>query len=608
MPTDAVNLSVMVVYLAGVFALGVFMSRYVKTVKDFFLAGRALNYWVVAGTIIATNVAAIWLVGPAGGAYKSGASTVLIAWSGNMIAALSAILFVPRWRRLRITTVTEILEARYGVGVRLLPVLAWLAYYTLFSGAAMYTFSLTMKAILGWPQWVIILVVGPLVVGYCFAAGLLAVAFTDVVQAFLIILGGVIMLPLAMKAVGGYAAFVSQAPKGHFLLWQGGGVGWKSIFTWIVTGLPFWCTSQYMLQRTFGARTVRDGARGLALAALLTGPLTLTYILAGLCGSILYSGPKALSSPDMVLPSMLRDVLPIGLGGLFLAALVAASNSTASSLLNSVATLFENDVYRRFLPGRPEKHYTLMGRLATLLAGACAIGFAVVLSIKKKDLLYVIYNIMVIVEPPVFVICAGALFWRRPSTRSAAITFVASVLFNLLAFWRPWGEAQSPLLSWCNGWGYGDIGVWGFAFCLALFVLTSLLFPNRRTAETDALWARLARRRPAQPTPVTWAGLALAAAAFIAFVLCATFETRLPQPANIFIFLALMMLFILGLFVAIPGVVAEEDLDEAERESDEAGRREIDASLVSRVVGSWRTWAALYLLCALLGFGLYWWG
>jgi len=593
MNPNTINLSVMVVYLLGVLAVGLVMKRYIRTVDDFFLAGRALNYWVIAGSIIATNVAAVWLIGPAGTAYKSGASTILIAWSGNMIAAFSALIFVPRYRRLRITTITEILETRYGVAVRILPVIGWLVYYTLFAGTAMYTFSLTMKAVLGWRETSIILLIGPLVVAYCFAGGLLAVVFTDVVQAFLIILGGLIVLPLALKAVGGVSAFVHGVPADHFLLWSSKGISWKQIATWIVTGLPFWCTSQYMLQRTFGGRTVKDSARGLALAGILTGPLTLTYILAGICGTLIYTGSRKLANADMVLPSMLRDIMPIGLGGLFLAALVAASNSTASSLLNSIATLFENDLYRRFRPGKPEKHYTWMGRVATLIAGAGAILFAVALAESGRDLLSSIYLIMVIVEPPVFVIVAGALFWKRPSGLSAGVTFISSVLINYLMFRK---------MGWA---GYGDIGVYGGLICVAIFVLSSLVIPNSRREQTEEMHRRMQVKHPPVPTAVSKAGLALTLGSLVLFILCAVFETHLPKPGNIFIFLVLMMLIILGVLMMIPGYVAEEELSDEQRQQDSDVRREIDASLISRVLGSWKTWAAVYVFGAVLMVALY---
>ena len=722
MPDQAINLAVMVAYLLGILALGVFMSRYVKTVRDFFLAGRALNHWVVAGTIMATNIAAIWLVGPAGGAYAGGAKFLVIAWSGNMIAALSAIIFVPRLRRLRLTTVSEILETRYGTAIRMLPAFAWIVYYALFAGTAMYTFSLTMNAVLSgrpdlgteditdwqgfcgrlgraadepspsariweflpggarqiaakaagggeltdwqkrrfvddmnlilkqrrgfhsqahfagvsipseaadllarpreeltgehvlklnrlvlaaafpqeiteaprmWPLWLIILIIGPIVVAYCYAAGLLAVAFTDVIQAFLVVLGGVILLPLALKAVGGIAGLKAGAPEGHLLVWSGGlGWSWKDMFMWIILGLPYWCTSQYMLQRTFGARSVRDASRGLALAALLTGVLTLTYIVPGLCGTILYSGGNALDKADMVLPSLFRDVLPVGLGGLFIAALVAASNSTASSLLNSIATLFEHDVYRRFRPGLAERHYTWIGRMATLVAGAGAIAFALAVP-KLGGIISAIYSVMSWFEPPIFVIVAGALFWRRPSTVAAGATLIGGITFNTAAF--------------CLGWPPADICLWGFPLCAVVFVAATFAVPNTRVEQTEAMLTAMNRKTRALPTPLTWVGLALAEIAIIAFIMCACGEAQLPKPWNIAIFMALMTLFVLGIYVAIPGLVGEESLNEEERRDDEEGRREIDASLISRIVGSWKTWAAVYAAATVLGVALYAW-
>ena len=171
--------------------LGAYLSKYVRGDEDFFLAGRALNRWVIAGTVMATNVAAIFLVGPAGGAYKGGVPILLIAWSGNMIAAVGALFFVPRFRRLRITTVSEFLEERYSLWLRLLPSILWIVYYTCFAGAAMYTLSVVYPRCSNGPNprsssswrdaWCLLL-----------RFRLLAVVYSDVIQAFLIIVGGLI--------------------------------------------------------------------------------------------------------------------------------------------------------------------------------------------------------------------------------------------------------------------------------------------------------------------------------------------------------------------------------------------------------------------------------
>ena len=156
-----VNLIVVAGYLAGVIALGLYLSRYVRRDEDYFLAGRSLNQWVIAGTVMATNVAAIYLVGPAGAAYAgAGFSVLLIAWTGNMIAAVSALVFVPRFRRLGITTIAEMLEERFGLWLRVLAAGAWFLYYALFAGNAMYTFAKTLQPVVKLDVTLIIWVAG----------------------------------------------------------------------------------------------------------------------------------------------------------------------------------------------------------------------------------------------------------------------------------------------------------------------------------------------------------------------------------------------------------------------------------------------------------------
>ena len=148
------------------------------------------------------------------------------------------------------------------------------------------------------------------------------------------VIGGVILLPLAMREVGGVGSFIAQTPPELFTFWKAGtdGINWQDLVMFTLTGFPFWCTSQYLLQRTFAARSVKDASTGLALAAILTGPLTLCYILPGMCGRIIYSGENALANNDQILPMLFKDVIPQGLGGLFIAALIAAAGTTPGSV------------------------------------------------------------------------------------------------------------------------------------------------------------------------------------------------------------------------------------------------------------------------------------
>jgi len=672
------NLIVLGGYLVGVLAMGAYLSRYVRRDEDYFLAGRSLNKWVIAGTVMATNVAAIWLVGPAGQAYKTGVSVLLIAWSGNMIAAVSALVFVPRLRRLGITTISEFLEERYGLWLRLLPAVLWMVYYTLFAGTAMYTFALTLRPVLeesGLALHInlIILIVGLVVIAYCFLAGLLAVAYTDVVQAFLIILGGLVLLPLALKAMGGVSAFADRTPQRMFVFWRSAGTegaSYKDAIMWILMGLPYWCTSQYMLQRSFAGRSVRDASRGLALAALLTGVLTLSYIVPGVCGHWFYDVHKgaALRSADGVLPRLFVDILPLGLGGLFVAALVAASNSTASSLMNSIATLAEHDVYRRFTPGQSGRHYTRIGRLVTVLAGLTGILFAFFVP-RLGGIKDAIYAVMGFFEPPIFVVVAAALFWRRANVWGAAGAIVAGMGYSALAqatgtnpvdrallafpiciaalvlgtaFRDAWQRSQrldrdallrAGLARAWTGLGAGTVALAGliasalligglvsapavalFAALLAIVALGAALAlpafrpgPSEDASKVASLFDRM-RQRVNWRSRSGWAGLALAAVALAAFVGCALGETYLPKPANILIFMGLMTAFVGGCYLAIPMFVPAEPAPRPAPAPAAHAPRDIQRSWINRIFGSGWAWLALYVGAGVLMVALYFLG
>ena len=594
--TTLVNAIVVFGYLIGTIVFGVYLSRYVKKDEDFFLAGRSLNQWVIAGTVMATNVAAIYLVGPAGAAYAGGGvSVLLIAWTGNMIAAASALFFVPRLRRIRITTVSEFLEQRYGLGLRLLPAALWIVYYALFAGNAMYTLSVVLKPLLGVSTTLIIFIVSGSVILYCYFSGLIAAAYSAVLQSFLMIIGGLILLPLALREVGGVGEFTRQVPPDFFVFWKAGEVWptYKDIIMFTLLGLPYWCTSQYMLQRSFAGRSVRHASRGLIIAALITGPLTLSYIIPGICGSLLYGGESALSNTDLVLPKLLMDILPIGLGGLIVAALVAASNSTASALLNSLATLTEHDFYRRFKPGKTSAHYLWIGRLATAIGGVVGLIFA--LNVEHLGgIIKANFKIMSFFEPPIFVIVAAALFWRRTNALGAALSVLSGITFSAIT-----------AFGYSETWSDADRAIWAFPICIVAVIIGTLLGnlvkpPSaERKAKMDELAQRIRGIKPDFSSRKGIAGIVVALVSLAAFVLCAFYESALPKPHNVLIFMGLMMTFVAGCYFATVTFVP----DESEGLETEEGA--LSASWVHRYMGNGWTWLGVYTFAVLLVIVLY---
>ncbi len=592
-----INGLVVLAYLVGMILIGIYLTRHIKKADDFFLAGRSLNRWVIAGTVMATNVAAVFLVGPAGAAYAGGgAAVLLIAWTGNMIAAVSALVIVPRLRRLEISTVSEFLEDRYGLWLRLLPAALWIVYYALFAGNNMYTLSVTLQPVLGDINLnTITLFVGGGVIVYCFFSGLLAVAYTSVIQAFLMIIGGLILLPLALRAVGGISGFAETVPPEHFVFWKpavedSAWPNYKQVIMFALLGLPYWCTSQYMIQRAFAGRTVKESSRGIMLAAILTGPLTLSYIIPGICAAVLYKDTGILENPDMVLSQLLQDLLPVGLGGLFIAALVAASHSTASALLNSLATLAEHDFYRRFLPDKSSNAYLWFGRGATLVGGLVGMVFAFNVD-RLGGIIQANFTIMGFFEPPIFVIVAAALFYRKANAWGALASIVLGVGFS----------SVTALM----GMPPEDRTIWVFPICIVAMAIGSMIGQKvqpetvERRSIVDDMLERSRTVHTEQATPMAIAGIVIAAIALVAFIGCAFFESYLPMPGNILINMAFMIIFVLGCYMASPAFVPEtEDVVPHEASS-------IERSWFHVLFGSGWSWLVLYVLCAILVLTLY---
>ncbi len=588
-----INAIVVFAYLLSMVGLGIYLSRFVKDEDDYFLAGRSLNKWVIAGSIMSTNVAAIYLVGPAGAAFGGGGvSLLLIAWTGNMIAAVSALFFVPQLRRMRITTISEYLEGRYGVALRLLPAGLWILYYALFAGVGMCTLATVLSPVLKVSPEKLIVFVGVAVLLYCSFSGLVGVAYSSVIQAFIMILGGLILLPLVLKQVGGlgglYRTMAMRGEESYFVFWKAGSASfptYKDIIMFVMLGLPYWCTSQYMVQRSFAGRSVRDASRGVILAALMTGPLTLSYIIPGIAGAELYRG-KTILIGDSILPQLLNDFLPVGLGGLFLAGLVAASNSTASALLNSLSTLAEHDFYRRFIPGKKSTHYMLVGRIATLIGGLIGMVFA--FYALEKGIIKTAFGLMGFFEPPIFVIVAAALFWKKANLWGAVATGIIGIAFNFLARFK-WGMAAADQTMLC------------FPICLAAMVLFSYaaIWAREYKPPTDVRSILAGDAFTLTMDPVGWFGIVWAVCSLWAFVICSLCESALPKPANIFIFLGLMMSFVFGCYLAVPALVP--DSQEAQHISGE----ELRKSLVQRVFGSGWSWFSVYTLAVLLMVFLY---
>ncbi len=602
------NLGIVVAYLLAMLGVGVWLTRYVRSEDDYFIAGRSLNRWTICGSIMATNVAAVYLVGPAGRAYSGGAALLLMAWTGNMLAAISAVTFLPRFRRLGITTLSELLQRRYGRGVAIAVSSMWILFYALFSGVTMLTCARVLTGAFGGAEHfqTVLIGVAAVVIMYCLFSGLLAVVYTDLLQAFLIILGAVILLPLGIKAGGGVEVMLDPAkiaPE-KWLMWRPAGEqdDYLTILMLLVLGLPYWFTSQYMLQRSFAGRNVEEASKGLLWAALLTGPLTLCYIVPVMVAGVNPDFQPPTDSTDSVLPMLVQKLMPVGLGGIFLAALVAASNSTASSYLNSLATLFERDLYRPWRSDCSTKHYLLVGRTVTVLAGGVGLGYAILCARSELDLLSAAWMIGSIFQPAIFVVIAGALFFRRGTTTGAWACLVIGIGYattGALGGWAQLGEAiglsDYPPFSWDHTKPTTRALV-GMPLSGAVLIAVSLFTPSEESRETAWL-----SRMKFIPGGWTWrraCGYVLAVICLSQLIALAILDRELPKPWNVALYLGVLSGFVAGMLIA-----AGRFLPADEPETHVAAA--IEQSGFARYLATGWTWGAVYVAAVVLVVVLY---
>src|SRR5688500_7366874 len=356
-----IDYAIVIGFLAVMGLGGFFLSRLIKDADDFMVAGRELTPFILCAAITATNLSMLHVVGMGGTAYQNGVSILWQNFTGCMALVISGIFVLPIMRRLRIRSVPEFLQMRYSGPLRVLVAAFWGLRLSMFMGILLYLAATVARDITGWDNYVAWLFI------FCFVAvlysvigGAWAVAIMDTVLFVVTLIGGLVLLPVAMYYAGGLGELWKWLaenphlahPKGLATHTQfvptHGSFNWVFILGIMLLSIKFATVDQAILQRAFGARNPRVGAKGMVLAGIVTTPIALFCILPGIAMAKLQPVGlnPALSNPDLAIPALLKTYLPMagpGLLGLVLCGLVASQIDTITSDINSVATLFRSE-------------------------------------------------------------------------------------------------------------------------------------------------------------------------------------------------------------------------------------------------------------------------
>ncbi|MGL1957133.1 MAG: sodium/sugar symporter [Colwellia sp.] len=478
MKLDTLDIAVFIAYVIGLLFIALWISRdeksHERNTEDYFLASKALPWWAIGASLIASNISAEQIIGMSGSGYAIGLAIASYEWMAAITLILVGKYLLPIFLKNEIFTMPQYLEQRFDSKVKTTLALFWLSVYIFVNlTAVLWLGGLAIETVAGvdWLYGMIFLAVFS--VAYSLYGGLKAVAYTDIIQVVLLVLGGLLLSYLALDAVAegegvltGFGILTEKLPTHFEMILSPKNPNYMSLpglsvligGLWVMN-LSYWGFNQYIIQRALAAKNIQEAQKGIAFAAYLKLLMPVIVVFPGIAAVVLY---PTLTSPDQAYPSMMA-LMPVGVKGLVFAALVAAIVSSLASMTNSISTIFTMDIYRPLKQNKSQSHYVNVGRVATVVSLIIAVLMAEPLLGKFDQAFQYIQEFTGLFTPGITVIFLMGMFWKRTTSLGALSAAIGSALFSVgFAYFLP----KLPFMD--------RIGL-VFLLCLILTVFVSLM-------------------------------------------------------------------------------------------------------------------------------------
>lgn len=466
---------VIVVYFLIIAGIAVWSMRKKKdSAQEYFLAGRNIGWFVVGTSILSSNIGSEHVVGLSGTAASSGlvmGHYELHSW----IVLLLGWVFVPFYMRAKVFTMPEFLEKRYDSRSRwVLSLVSLLSYVLTKVSVTVYAGALVISSFIGIDFWTSAVVLVVLTGVYTVLGGMRAVAYTEAMQAVVLLLGSIVLTILGLSELGGWNELIAATPKEKLNLFpplSDPDFPWAGIlFASPIVGLWYWCTDQYIVQRCLAARNETQARRGAIFAAYLKLFPFFIFMIPGLIAAALAaSGKLDMSQADQAFPALVQTLLPAGLRGLVAGGLLAALMSSLAAIFNSCSTLFTMDIYQKLKPEASQKKLVSVGRLATAVVVILGILWIPVMQGISGVLYQYLQSVQSYLAPPIAAVFLLGLFSKRINATGAIATLAGGFLLGAL---RIILELYKDSLS---GFLYDFANLNFLYFCIVLFVFCILL-------------------------------------------------------------------------------------------------------------------------------------
>ncbi|MGY1838349.1 MULTISPECIES: sodium:solute symporter family protein [unclassified Modestobacter] len=534
---NVVDYVLVVAYFAVVLLIGFAARRRVSDSLDFFLSGRSLPAWVTGLAFISANLGAVEIIGMSANGAQFGMATFHYFWIGAVPAMLFlGVVMMPFYYGSKVRSVPEFMRRRFGTGAHLVNALSFALAQVLIAGINLYLLATIVNALLGWPQWISLIVAAVIVLSYITLGGLSAAIYNEVLQFFVIVAALLPLTLIGLNRVGGVGGLIDAI--------RGGG-NENDLSSWpasdltsienpvlsvigIVFGLGFvlsfgyWTTNFVEVQRAMATKSMSAARSTPIIGSFPKMFIPFIVIVPGMIAAVLVNetqqlkagGDPGVTYNDSIL-LLIRDVLPNGLLGVAIAGLLASFMAGMAANISAFNTVFSYDLWQQYVKkDRPDEYYLRVGRLATVGATVVAI-FTALIAANFDNLMDYLQTLFGFFNAPLFATFILGMFWKRMTPTAGWTGLVSGTLAAVLV----WSLSETGVIG-LEGQGASFVAA-GAAFVVDIAVSVGVSMVTRpkpvselaglvysetpKEARTDPE----AHRLPWYQSPTKLAGIAL---------------------------------------------------------------------------------------------------
>ncbi|SFW84775.1 sodium:solute symporter [Chitinophaga sancti] len=489
------DIIIVILYITGIVVIGLWAGiKKESGTKDYFLAGKSLRWPMIGLALFATNISCLHLVSLAQSGFDDGLLSGNFEWMAAFTLILLALFFAPFYIRSGISTLPDFLEKRYNRACRdWLTLISIVSAITIHIAFSLLTGGIVLETLFGINMYTSVSVIAGITAVYTIIGGLRAVVITESIQTVVLVAGAVIITTACFHKMGGWHAMTNvlqEQGQLHKLsmLRSEGKLPWYAVFLgYPVIGIWYWCADQTIVQRILGAKDENHARLGPLFCGFIKILPVFIFILPGLFASTLVQKGLLQFTGDSkgIYTVMITQLVPTGLAGIIVAALLSGLMSQVSGALNSISTLVSFDLYKRFKPSASDQQLVRMGRISA--------GIALLLSILLLPLLNSynsIFNgvndIISHIAPPITCVFLLGIFWSKASAKAAQLTLLTGSVLGALVYainklYPATAFAQIPFMM---------MAFYLFIICCIIQVSFSFIYPMQHTVVSTTLYWR----------------------------------------------------------------------------------------------------------------------